>query len=164
MGMVCKICRYDELTRDELYDIIQMRIEGFIVRNKCIYQDMETYYDQCGMYVMIWENGVMTNSWQMCDRKIFVGKDGKEYRYPAWRRQVVKEGYKAPGYPLAVDLTRKACELLTGLPYFMCEVFDKKMSDDMMKVAGSGRYINEYYDDAERYNYVCVVDNEITSK
>ena len=54
MGMVCKICRYDELTRDELYDIIQMRIEGFIVRNKCIYQDMETYYDQCGMYVMIW--------------------------------------------------------------------------------------------------------------
>ena len=97
MGMVCKICRYDELTRDELYDIIQMRIEGFIVRNKCIYQDMETYYDQCGMYVMIWENGVMTNSWQMCDRKVFVGKDGKEYRYPAWRRQVVKEGYKAPG-------------------------------------------------------------------
>ena len=53
MGMVCKICRYDELTRDELYDIIQMRIEGFIVRNNCIYQDMETYYDQCGMYVMI---------------------------------------------------------------------------------------------------------------
>ena len=46
----------------------------------------------------------------------------------------------------------------------MCEVFDKKMSDAMMKVAGSGRYINEYYDDAERYNYVCVVDNEITSK
>ena len=49
MGIVCKICRYDELTRDELYDIIQMRIEGFIVKNKCIYQDMETYYDQCGM-------------------------------------------------------------------------------------------------------------------
>ena len=32
------IKHYDELTTDELYRIIQLRIDGFIVKNKVCYQ------------------------------------------------------------------------------------------------------------------------------
>ena len=37
------IKHYKELSTDELYRIIQLRIDGFIVKNKVCYQDLEAY-------------------------------------------------------------------------------------------------------------------------
>ena len=35
------IKRFDELTLDELYDILQLRNEVFIVEQNCVYKDLD---------------------------------------------------------------------------------------------------------------------------
>ena len=42
--MICEIKHYQQLTVDELYRVIQLRIQGFIVENKVCYQDLEDKY------------------------------------------------------------------------------------------------------------------------
>ena len=46
MSILTVVKHYDELTPNELYRIIQLRIQGFIVRNKVCYQDLEAHYDK----------------------------------------------------------------------------------------------------------------------
>ena len=41
MSLICVSKPWDELTKEELYRIIQLRIEGFIVRDETCYQDLE---------------------------------------------------------------------------------------------------------------------------
>jgi predicted GNAT family N-acyltransferase len=52
MSLVTVIKHYDELTTDELYRVIQLRIQGFIVRNGTCYQDLEAHYDKEQWYMM----------------------------------------------------------------------------------------------------------------
>ena len=45
MSVLTVVKHYDELSINELYRIIQLRVQGFIVRNKVCYQDLEAHYD-----------------------------------------------------------------------------------------------------------------------
>lgn len=46
---------FDELTRDELYDILQLRSEVFVVEQDCVYQDIDGK-DRKALHVMGFEN------------------------------------------------------------------------------------------------------------
>ena len=46
MSVLTVVKHYDELSINELYRIIQLRVQGFIVRNKVCYQDLEAHYDK----------------------------------------------------------------------------------------------------------------------
>ena len=50
MSVLTVVKHYDELSINELYRIIQLRVQGFIVRNKVCYQDLEAHYDNCLLY------------------------------------------------------------------------------------------------------------------
>lgn len=50
------IKKFDELTLDELYDILQLRNEVFIVEQNCIYQDLDGK-DRSAWHLMAVEDG-----------------------------------------------------------------------------------------------------------
>ena len=71
--MICEIKHYQQLTVDELYRVIQLRIQGFIVENKVCYQDLEDKYDKHQYYMMWYENGEMIGVNALCYKKKFKG-------------------------------------------------------------------------------------------
>ena len=50
MELVIK--KYQELTLDELYEILKVRAEVFVVEQHCVYQDMDDF-DQCAVHVFL---------------------------------------------------------------------------------------------------------------
>ena len=46
-----KLVEFDLLTNEELYEILRLRCEGFVVEQSCIYQDMDGK-DQAAMHVI----------------------------------------------------------------------------------------------------------------
>ena len=54
--MECIIKKYDELTRDELYEIVKLRIAVFVVEQRCYYQDVDDH-DKFALHVKIVEDG-----------------------------------------------------------------------------------------------------------
>lgn len=49
---------FDELTTQQLYDILQLRAEVFVVEQDCVYQDVDGY-DQVAHHLMSYQNGVL---------------------------------------------------------------------------------------------------------
>ncbi|WED43346.1 GNAT family N-acetyltransferase [Legionella cardiaca] len=47
---------YDELSKQDLYDILALRSEIFIVEQTCFYQDLD-YKDQDAQHLLMYENG-----------------------------------------------------------------------------------------------------------
>ena len=161
MSLICVSKPWDELTKEELYRIIQLRIEGFIVRDETCYQDLEQYYDQCGWYLMFYDPVIgvdpelMVGQHQLCTRKVFTGDDGKEYKYPAWRRQAWLKGYIDLEY--CDEMSRRVAIKMTGEPYTMHEMLNKEVADKLVQRVGF-RYIKHYVDDHGRDNWVMVND------
>ena len=120
--MICEIKHYQQLTVDELYRVIQLRIQGFIVENKVCYQDLEDKYDKHQYYMMWYENGEMIGVNALCYKKKFKGDDGTIYEYPASRRQAWMSEYK--GGCTTRDLTegKKFCMKNYGSPRMMLEI------------------------------------------
>ena len=50
MELVIK--KYQELTSDELYEILKVRAEVFVVEQHCVYQDMDDL-DQCAVHIYL---------------------------------------------------------------------------------------------------------------
>ena len=82
MSIVTIVKPYEELTTDELYRVIQLRIQGFIVRNQVCYQDLEAHYDKNQYYMMSYdtvlgiEPQLMIGVNALCTNKVFTGDDG----------------------------------------------------------------------------------------
>lgn len=67
------IKKYQELTLDELYEILKIRADVFVVEQNCVYQDMDDF-DKCAIHVYLRdENGI-----QAYLRVIEPGKMGEE--------------------------------------------------------------------------------------
>lgn len=49
---------FSELTPYELYAILQLRNEVFIVEQNCVYQDVDNK-DQVSIHIMCWQNGLL---------------------------------------------------------------------------------------------------------
>jgi len=128
MSLVTVIKHYDELTTDELYRVIQLRIQGFIVRNGTCYQDLEAYYDKEQWYMMTYdtvlgiEPQLMVGVNALCTNKVFTGDDGTEYRYPAFRRQAWEDSYKGGASTYDLNKGRDFCRKQFGSPNMMCEI------------------------------------------
>ena len=85
MALQYKAKPWSELTTNEFYDIMQLRIQCFIVDLQTCYQDMEAYYDKCGWYMMYYKGNVMVGCNQLCTRKelnipILLGEDKHGYQ------------------------------------------------------------------------------------
>ena len=53
--MTWEVKKFEELTANELYSILQLRSEVFVVEQNCVYQDMDNK-DKLSHHVMCWQN------------------------------------------------------------------------------------------------------------
>ncbi len=56
--MKIEIKGFSELTTVELYDVLQLRSEVFVVEQDCVYQDID-YKDQNALHVLGYKNGTL---------------------------------------------------------------------------------------------------------
>ena len=123
MNIVIKY--FHQLTTQELYNILQLRSEVFVVEQKCIYQDIDGK-DQKAVHIFIKENkDVLAYS------RIF---DEREYfENPSIGRVVVKKGKRG------IELGKKI--MLEGAKYIKETFTNKKIEISAQK------YLKDFYND-----------------
>jgi ElaA protein len=87
--MTIKIVHYDELTKDELYRILELRNEVFVVEQNCSYQDCDGK-DVDAYHLLLEENGLVAY--------LRILKPGVYYPEYAIGRVLVKEKYRDNNY------------------------------------------------------------------
>ena len=80
---------YQELTRDELYALLRLRSEVFVVEQDCVYQDIDDK-DQKALHVLGWV-GDQLAAYTRCFGP------GDYFEYPAIGRVVVREAFRGKG-------------------------------------------------------------------
>ncbi len=89
---------FDRLTRDELYSILKLRAEVFVVEQKAAYQDVDDK-DQSAQHVFAVDKGTV-----VAYARIF--KAGTYFEKAGIGRVVVKPGYRGTG--LGFELMKRA--------------------------------------------------------
>ena len=84
--MIFHIKKFNELTTDELYVILQLRSEVFVIEQDCIYQDLD-HKDQLAYHIL----GVLDNQ-IIAYARIF--KSGDNFLVPSIGRIVVKKEFR----------------------------------------------------------------------
>ena len=82
--------KFSELTIKELYCILQLRSEVFVVEQDCVYQDID-FKDQKALHVLGYKNEVL-----IAYTRIF--KPGDYFKNSSIGRVVVKESYRKLNY------------------------------------------------------------------
>ena len=82
--MEAVVKRFDELTVDELYGILQLRAEVFVVEQNCVYQDLDGV-DKGAYHVYLKEDGEIVGCLRVIDRgkrldEISIGRVVSRYR------------------------------------------------------------------------------------
>lgn len=88
--MKIKIKKFRELSLDELYEILQLRSEVFVVEQNCIYQDVDQK-DQKALHVIGFKNNQVIAYTRCFDKGFY-------FREAGIGRVVVKKGYRKQGY------------------------------------------------------------------
>jgi len=98
--MIFHIKKFNELTTDELYVILQLRSEVFVIEQDCIYQDLDQK-DQLAYHIL----GVLDNQ-IIAYARIF--KSGDYFLEPSIGRIVVKKEFRKfkYGYKLVENSIR----------------------------------------------------------
>lgn len=86
MDLEWKIKRFEALTTAELYDLLQLRSEVFVVEQNCVYQDID-YKDQKALHLIGEDNGRM-----VAYARLFKPKD--YFEEASIGRVVVKPTYR----------------------------------------------------------------------
>ncbi|MFD0992272.1 GNAT family N-acetyltransferase [Tenacibaculum geojense] len=81
---------FDNLTTSELYAILQLRSEVFVVEQDCVYQDID-YKDQKALHVLGIKNNKLVAYARLFDA-------GDYFNTPSIGRVIVKESERAFGY------------------------------------------------------------------
>ncbi len=100
-----KIKPFPELSTNELYEMLQLRSEVFVVEQNCIYQDIDGK-DQKAIHVLGYSDGILV----ACSR-LFKPKD--YFEYASIGRVIVKESYRDK--KLGHELMRVSIDAITTL-------------------------------------------------
>ena len=88
--MQIEIRTFSELTLQELYDILRLRSEIFVMEQDCVYQDIDNK-DQKALHILGMEDGFLV-AYARCFRP------GIYFREAAIGRILVRENYRRMGY------------------------------------------------------------------
>ena len=83
-NFVCK--KFDELNPHELYAILQMRNEVFVVEQNCVYQDADNK-DQPAYHMMAWKDGMLAGYTRLIPAGVAYEQPsiGRVITSPKWR-------------------------------------------------------------------------------
>ena len=87
IAWVCK--KFDELTPHELYAILQLRNEVFVVEQNCVYQDADNK-DQTAWHLMAWKDGLLAGYTRLIPA-------GIAYEQPSIGRVITSQKFRGDG-------------------------------------------------------------------
>lgn len=85
-----KWCYFSNLSLSQLYDILALRAEVFVVEQQCVYQDLD-YGDQKAIHLLGYENNDL-----VAYLRLF--PESKEYAYLKFGRVVTSPSKRSNGY------------------------------------------------------------------
>ncbi|ARK31543.1 GNAT family N-acetyltransferase [Halalkalibacter krulwichiae] len=99
-----KVKEFNQLTVDELYELVQLRIEVFVVEQACVYQELDDK-DQIAFHLLGYKDGKL-----QAYSRLF--KSGTLYEDASIGRVIVRESERAKGY--GQELLEHAISLITN--------------------------------------------------
>lgn len=96
--MECSVKSFEELTVTELYEILQMRSEVFVVEQNCVYQDIDDK-DKKAYHVFLHKNGKMQAYLRVLEagvsfKEVSIGRVLTIQRGQGLGKQLLLEGIK----------------------------------------------------------------------
>lgn len=88
--MEIEVKNFGELSTNELYDVLQLRSEVFVVEQDCVYQDIDGKDDRA-LHIMGWEDGNLV-AYARCFEA------GDYFDEASIGRILVRENYRKLGY------------------------------------------------------------------
>lgn len=116
---------YNELSKDELYDLLQLRSEVFVVEQDCVYQDIDGK-DQKAVHVLGYSEGQLK-----AYTRVFGA--GDYFDYPSIGRVVVKDDSRQLGY---------GKEIMTASMQVVMEHFETETME-----LSAQTYLKSFYND-----------------
>ena len=92
--MEIEVKNFGELSTKELYDVLQLRSEVFVVEQNCVYQDIDGK-DERALHIMGWEDGNLV-AYARCFQA------GDYFDDASIGRVLVRENYRKLGYGHAI--------------------------------------------------------------
>lgn len=99
MGLILHTKRFDQLTVDELYELLRIRSEVFVVEQNCVYQDLDRD-DQEAVHLWLMEGGKVVALCRVCPagthmREVSVGRVITTERGKGYGKRIMLEGIAA---------------------------------------------------------------------
>ena len=97
-----KIKRFSELTTKELYEILKVRAEVFVVEQNCVYQDLDSK-DEVAFHLFLEDNGEIISYLRILPK-------GISYSETSIGRVLTKDTYRKKG--LSKEMIQKAIDFI----------------------------------------------------
>ncbi len=96
MSLILHTKRFDQLTVDELYELLRIRSEVFVVEQNCVYQDLDRD-DQEAVHLWLTEGGKVVALCRVCPagthmREVSVGRVITTERGKGYGKRIMLEG------------------------------------------------------------------------
>ena len=121
--MKCKLKEFTELTTEELYEILKLRAEVFVVEQNCPYQDLDDK-DQSSYHLFLEDNGQIIAVLRILPENI-------AYKEMAIGRLIVKKSYRGKG--ISRKMMARAMEFIT-----------EDLGKEKIRLSGQA-YLSDFY-------------------
>ena len=121
--MKCKLKEFKELTTEELYEILKLRAEVFVVEQNCPYQDLDDK-DQSSYHLFLEDNGQIIAVLRILPENI-------AYKEMAIGRLIVKKSYRGKG--ISRKMMARAMEFIT-----------EDLGKEKIRLSGQA-YLSDFY-------------------
>ena len=136
--MEYKIRTFDELSNKELYSILRLRSEIFVVEQNCVYQDLDNK-DLDGYHLMAIENGELIGYLRILNK-------GVSYKEASIGRVVVKKEYRRK--KLGLEIINKGIDfIINTLQEKEVRISAQVYAKNLYKKAGFVEVSEEYLED-----------------
>lgn len=121
--MKCKLKEFTELTTEELYEILKLRAEVFVVEQNCPYQDLDDK-DQSSYHLFLEDNGQIIAVLRILPENV-------AYKEMAIGRLIVKKSYRGKG--ISRKMMARAMEFIT-----------EDLGKEKIRLSGQA-YLSDFY-------------------
>lgn len=136
--MEYKIRTFDELSNKELYSILRLRSEIFVVEQNCVYQDLDNK-DLNAYHLMAVENGELIGYLRILNK-------GVSYKEASIGRVVVKKEYRRK--KLGLEIINKGIDfIINTLQEKEVRISAQVYAKNLYKKAGFVEVSEEYLED-----------------
>jgi len=136
--MEYKIRTFDELSNRELYSILRLRSEIFVVEQNCVYQDLDNK-DLDGYHLMAIENGELIGYLRILNK-------GVSYKEASIGRVVVKKEYRRK--KLGLEIINKGIDfIINTLQEKEVRISAQVYAKNLYEKAGFVEVSEEYLED-----------------